>query len=166
MAKKNYLIEGVSGSGKSSACRELAKHGYKTIDGDKELAYQGDPETGEPTNSSSHYNHIWYIDKVIEIINDKSHSIAFFCGGSRNFNKFIDRFDEVFVLDVDDKTIEQRLATRGDNFGGKKKELELVHNLNKTKEDIPHKAVTVDATKPLNKVVDSILEYVDGNKET
>lgn len=165
MAEKNYLIEGVSGSGKSSVCRELAKRGYKTVDGDKELAYQGNPETGEPTKSSSHHNHIWDVDKVTKILDDKFNPAAFFCGGSRNFNKFIDKFDEVFVLDIDNETIKQRLATRGDNFGGKKEELELVLNLNNTKEDIPKKAVIVDATKPLNRVVDSILERVGNDKE-
>jgi broad-specificity NMP kinase len=46
MAKKNYLVEGVSGTGKSSVCDELQRRGYKAINGDKELAYQGDPETG------------------------------------------------------------------------------------------------------------------------
>jgi broad-specificity NMP kinase len=41
MAKKNYLVEGVSGTGKSSVCDELQRRGYKAINGDRELAYQG-----------------------------------------------------------------------------------------------------------------------------
>jgi broad-specificity NMP kinase len=40
MAKKNYLVEGVSGTGKSSVCDELQRRGYKAINGDKELAYR------------------------------------------------------------------------------------------------------------------------------
>lgn len=160
MAKRNYLIEGVSGSGKSSVCNELSKRGYKTIDGDKELAYQGDPETGKSVKGFSHHNHIWDVDKVTKLLEDSADSIAFFCGGSRNFHRFIDKFDEVFVLDVDDETIRHRLAKRGDNFGAKKEELELVLQQNATKEGVPEDSVAIDATKSLNNVVDVILEHV------
>jgi len=42
MAKRNYLIEGSSGTGKSAVWEELQKRGYKAINGDMELAYRGD----------------------------------------------------------------------------------------------------------------------------
>ena len=45
MGMRNYLIEGVSGTGKTSVCKELKRRGYHAINGDNELAYQGDPET-------------------------------------------------------------------------------------------------------------------------
>jgi hypothetical protein len=47
MGKRNYLIEGVSGAGKTSVCQELRRRGYVAINGDRELAYQGDPTTGQ-----------------------------------------------------------------------------------------------------------------------
>ena len=47
MGMRNYLIEGVSGTGKTSVCKELQRRGYYAINGDTELAYQGDPETGK-----------------------------------------------------------------------------------------------------------------------
>jgi broad-specificity NMP kinase len=40
MVKRNYLVEGVSGTGKSSVCDELRRRGYKAINGDRELAYR------------------------------------------------------------------------------------------------------------------------------
>jgi Cdc6-like AAA superfamily ATPase len=43
MGMRNYLIEGVSGTGKTSVCKELQRRGYYAINGDTELAYQGDP---------------------------------------------------------------------------------------------------------------------------
>ncbi len=46
---RNYLIEGVSGTGKTAVCKELRQRGYHAINGDTELAYQGGPDTGEPT---------------------------------------------------------------------------------------------------------------------
>ena len=45
MAKRNYLIEGGSGTGKSAVWEELQRRGYKAINGDRELAYKGDPQT-------------------------------------------------------------------------------------------------------------------------
>jgi len=48
MGIRNYLIEGVSGTGKTSVCLALRARGYHSINGDTELAYQGDPVTGPP----------------------------------------------------------------------------------------------------------------------
>ena len=50
MGVKNYLIEGVSGTGKTAVCKELQRRGFHAINGDRELAYLGDPETGKPTD--------------------------------------------------------------------------------------------------------------------
>jgi hypothetical protein len=49
LGMRNYLIEGVSSTGKTSVCKELQRRGYDAIHGDSELAYLGDPETGTPT---------------------------------------------------------------------------------------------------------------------
>ena len=40
---------------------------------------------------------------------------TFFCGGSRNFKQFIDFFDEIFILDVDAETLNERLDSRPDD---------------------------------------------------
>src|SRR5688500_19070728 len=68
MGIKNYLIEGVSGTGKTSVCNELQRRGYHAIHGDRELAYRGDPETGEPRDGSGHEHHIWNVDKVKALV--------------------------------------------------------------------------------------------------
>ena len=170
MGIRNYLIEGVSGTGKTSVCHELRRRGYQAINGDRELAYQGDPETGEPAHAPesfeseaariawSHARHIWDIGKVKALAADQGSPISFFCGGSRNFHRFIDLFDAVFVLDVDRDTLLRRLAGRGgDEFGGREIERALVERVHTTKEDIPKDAIVVDATAPLARVVDEIL---------
>ncbi|PKL76781.1 MAG: nucleoside kinase [Candidatus Melainabacteria bacterium HGW-Melainabacteria-1] len=159
MGIKNYLIEGVSGTGKTAVCKELRRRGYHAINGDRELAYQGNPETGEPLDGLGHQHHIWDVDQVKSLVADQSHPITFFCGGSRNFHRFIELFDGVFVLDVDLDTLNRRLAARPeDEWGGKPAERELVLRLHATKADIPKNAVTIDATRPLEHVVDEILE--------
>ncbi|TIX91366.1 AAA family ATPase [Rhizobium sp. P44RR-XXIV] len=169
MGVRNYLIEGVSGTGKTSVATELQKRGYHAIHGDRELAYQGDPRTGEPLDDTTHQqgalniafgheHHLWNIDKVKSLVADRSHSVSFFCGGSRNFQSFIDLFDQVFVLDVDLDTLNRRLASRpADEFGGKAAERELIVRLHAAKDDIPKNATAIDATAPLVTVVDEIL---------
>ncbi len=173
MGTKNYLIEGVSGTGKTSVATELERRGHHTVHGDRELAYKGDPQTGEPLDMTKygvpvdvafgHRHHVWEVGKVKLMIADVSHPITFFCGGSRNFHQFIDLVDGVFVLDVDRATLERRLASRpADEFGGKPAERGLVMQLHATKEDIPsntHNATPIDATAPLSVVVDVILAH-------
>lgn len=50
MGVRNYLIEGVSGSGKTTVAEELQRRGYHVIHGDRQFAYYGDPESGEPVD--------------------------------------------------------------------------------------------------------------------
>ena len=159
MGVKNYLIEGVSCTGKTSVCDELRRRGYHSIHGDRDLAYQGDPETGEPLDGFAHEHHIWDVDKVRALVADQSHAASFFCGGSRNFDRFIDLFDGVFVLEVDLDTLNRRLALRPeDEWGGPASEEEFNARLqHATKEDIPKNAIIIDATAPIARVVDTIL---------
>jgi dephospho-CoA kinase len=162
MGVRNYLVEGVSGTGKTSVCRELNRRGYRAINGDRELAYQGDPETGEATDTALHQHHIWDIDRVRSLVADHQEPVAFFCGGSRNFSKFIDLFDEVFVLDIDLDTLHRRLDQRPlDEWGSRPAERDLIVRLHRTKEDIPSRGVVIDATQPLAEVVDAILRHVE-----
>ncbi|MBV6631735.1 MAG: nucleoside kinase [Alphaproteobacteria bacterium] len=162
MGIKNYLVEGVSGTGKTSVCHELTRRGYQGINGDRELAYQGDPVTGEPLPGSAHEHHIWDVAKVRSIVEDHSHSKTFFCGGSRNFSQFIDLFDEVFVLGVAWSVLEQRLAARGDDeWGGTVEERALVKRVQATGEDTPQIGIRIDTSVPLAKVVDTILNHCE-----
>jgi dephospho-CoA kinase len=163
MGLRNYLIEGVSGTGKTSVCNELRQRGFHAINGDRELAYQGDPETGRPTDGLVHEHHIWHVDKVKALIANQDVPVTFFCGGSRNFSKFIDLFDGVFVLEVDLDTLLRRLEKRPeDEWGGKQSERDLVVRLHQTKEDTPKNGIIIDATAPLARVVDEILRRTSG----
>ncbi|GAA6527008.1 AAA family ATPase [Intrasporangium sp. DVR] len=163
MGKRNYLIEGVSGTGKTSVCGELRRRGYHAINGDTELAYQGDPETGEPARGGapSHGQHIWNVAQVRALVADDTEPVTFFCGGSRNFSTFLDLFDGVFVLEIDLDTLKRRLDARPDDeFGGQQSERDLILHLHGTREDVPGTGVPIDATAPLGAVADEILRRV------
>jgi broad-specificity NMP kinase len=165
MGIRNYLIEGVSGTGKTSVCKELQRRGYYAINGDTELAYQGDPEAGKPTDGLTHEHHIWHVDKVIALVANQDEAVAFFCGGSRNFSEFVDLFDGVFVLEVDLDTLNRRLDERmEDEWGGNQTERELIARLHQTKEDIPKNGIVIDATASVARVVDEIVRQSEANK--
>jgi hypothetical protein len=169
MGVRNYLIQGVSGAGKTAVATELLRRGYQAIHGDRELAYRGDPETGlavapetaTPTAAWKAEHHIWDVEKVRALVANQEAPATFFCGGSRNFTKFIDLFDGVFVLDVDldtmNRRIDERVALDATDFGGKPEEREVIARLYATKEDVPKNAMNIDATAPLARVVDAIL---------
>ena len=166
MGIRNYLIEGVSCAGKTSVCDELQRRGYHAVHGDRELAYRGDPETGEPTDGFAHGHHIWNVDKVKALVADRDEAVTFFCGGSRNFAKFIDLFDGVFVLEVDLDTLNRRLDERPDSewAGEKPPERELIVRLHQTKEDVPKNGIVIAATAPLAHVVDEILRLSEADE--
>lgn len=155
---QNYLVEGVSGTGKTSVCRELRRRGFHAVDGDIDLANQGDPATGEPTDVPSHWHHLWDVDGVRALVADQTQRITFFCGGSRNVSTFVDLFDAVFVLEVDRTTLDRRLERRPEGeFGARQSERDLIARLHRTGEDTPVNGVRIDATAPLAHVVDEIL---------
>jgi adenylate kinase family enzyme len=159
MGRRNYLIEGLSGTGKTSVADELQRRGYQAIHGDRELAYRGDPETGEPMEAGGHEHHIWSVDRVRALVADRTEPITFFCGGSRNFSKFIDLFDGVFVLQVDLDTLHRRLDARPDAEwgGGTATARERIVQWHATGADVPENGVAIDATAPIEHVVDEIL---------
>lgn len=159
MGRRNYLIEGLSGTGKTSVADELQRRGHHAIHGDRELAYRGDAATGEPTVGGGHDHHIWDVDKVRALVADRTAPATFFCGGSRNFRRFIGLFDEVFVLDVDLATLNRRLDQRPDDEwgGAEPTERELIVRWHATKDGLPEKGVMIDATAPIERVVDDIL---------
>ena len=168
MGVRNYLIEGVSGAGKTAVAEELQRRGYHVIHGDRTLAYTGDPETGEKLDGPPPgetdpvawgYEHwIWPLDEVRSILADQSHPITFFCGGARNSRHFIAQLDGVFILELDTTTLLRRLEGRPDDeFGGRPAEQELVLRVHATREGLPDSGVSINATAPLGRVVDDIL---------
>ena len=164
MGVKNYLIDGVSCAGKTTVCGELQRRGYHVIHGDEELAYWGDLKTGEPVNggSDAHRSWLWDVTKVNALVTDQNHAATFFCGGSRNADRFIGLFDEVFVLDIDLETLNRRLAARPETeWGGTAQEGEAFARVqHATKVGLPVNAINIDATAPLASVVDEILRHV------
>ncbi len=176
MGIENYLIEGGSGTGKTTVAEELQKRGYHVIHGDRELAFIGDPQTGKIIKEPDHDNewsknvwrqkhYIWDLGKVTNIIKDHSTPVSFFCGGSRNSHQFIDLFDDVFILEVKDieiinQRLDERVARDPTDFGGTEAEKKLIAQLHETKRNFPKNGTVIDSTAPIEEVVNKILEMV------
>ncbi len=166
MGVRNYLIEGGSGTGKTTVANELQRRGFHVIHGDRELAYDGDPETGEPTDPDPCKPRIWNVDRVKAIVSDQGEAVTFFCGGSGNVAKHIDLFDGVFILEVTDldevmRRIDERVAVDPSDWGGRPEEREIIARLHRTKERIPQAGTRIDAAAPIECVVDEILRLAN-----
>ena len=176
MGRRNYLIDGVSGAGKTAVCTELQRRGYQAIHGDRELAYRGDPETGQPTYPETgtptaiwmSEHHIWDVEKVQALVANQDEAVTFFCGGSKNSSKYIDLFDGVFVLEVDLDTslrrIDERVALDPTDWGGTPEEREITVRMYHTKAALPQNGTIIDATAPLARVVDEILRLTQAER--
>ncbi len=167
MAQHNYLIRGLSGTGKSSVCAELIKRGYAAIDADDTVAYL---ET--PCRTSSLGQRIpeiwnWDIDKLAVMLSDKKESILFICGGATNESQFIQMFETAVTLSVDDDTMTQMLLNRINNgYRNRLDELAQQIKWNKTSREYTtknKKDIVIDATRPLDDVVDAVIESTISN---
>ena len=157
MAKRNYLVEGLSGAGKSSVYEELIRRGYKAISTDRAWKYRADPYTGLP--DGRHHNSMWDQRKAVSELENPEPEVLFVCGSSRNRDRFLPYFTKIFNLRIDDDTMRRRLQERTNNeFGKQPEEVELMLRLNRSDEK-PAGAIDVDAAQPLEQVVDELLRF-------
>ena len=161
MAKRNYLVEGLSGTGKSSVYEELIRRGYKAISTDRAWKYYADPETGLRGGPRRSDNSMWDEQRAVGELESAEPDVLFVCGSSRNRDRFLPYFTAIFNLRVDDDTMRRRLQERTNNdFGKQLEDLELMLRLNRSGE-APAGAIDLDATQPLHDVVDELLCLAD-----
>lgn len=161
MGIRNYLIDGGSGTGKTTVCTELQRRGYHAVHGDRELCREAVPVLA----SDRHLPPLWDVAKVRALIADHDAAVTFFCGGTRNSSEFVDLLDGVFVLEVDDldtvmRRIDERVRVDPSDWGGRPDERETIVRLHHTKEGIAE-GIAIDASAPLERVVDEILRRVE-----
>lgn len=157
MAKRNYLVEGLSGTGKSSVYEELVRRGYTAISTDRAWSYSADRDTGLPGGPIGHDTWMWDQQRALSELESPEPEVLFVCGSSRNRDHFLPYFTKVFNLRIDDDTMRRRLEERTeDDWLLGQEGVELMLELNQSDEG-PAGAIDVDATQPLNQVVDELL---------
>jgi len=167
-------ITGIAGAGKSAVYEELVRRGYEAHEADNTLSNFYVNETGElssPTTALERTaewrkHNSWKMpkDKLLELKRTSVGRPVFVCGVAANEEEYIDVFDKVFALDVDDETLKHRVTTRdtGD-FGKSKHEMESLLEWQQTTSDYYQKvgAHVIDSTKPLSEVVDRIIANIN-----
>jgi gluconate kinase len=157
MANRNYLVEGLSGSGKSAVYEELVRRGYNAISTDRAWSYHVDPDTGLPGGPIDHDNWMWDRQKAVRELENPEPAVLFVCGSSRNRDQFLLYFTKIFNLRIDDDSMRRRLEERtADDWELGPEAIELMLELNRSDEK-PAGAIDIDATQPLNQVVDELL---------
>ena len=112
MAKRNYLVEGLSGAGKSSVYEELIRRGYAAISTDRAWGYDADPDTGLPGGPARFDTWMWDRQEALSVLESPEPDVLFVCGSSRNRDDFLPYFTAVFNLRIDDDTMRRRLQER------------------------------------------------------
>jgi shikimate kinase len=168
-----FFITGIAGSGKSTVQHELKSRGYEAYDTDDDgFAKWHNDLTGyvHPKSSVKKEDrteeflkiHSWKVPRIEieELATCAKRKIIFLCGVASNEDELRDLFEAVFELTIDDETLINRLTTRTNNDWGKqpqelKKTLESQHNADELYRK--HNPILIDATQPVDIVVDTIL---------
>jgi hypothetical protein len=161
VAQRNYLVEGLSGAGKSSVYEELIRRGYWAVSTDRAWKVPLDPGAVRPVGPMRHHSALWDEQRAIGELERPEPDVLFVCGSSGNRDRFRPYFTEIFNLRIDDDTMRRRLRDRTNNdFGKRPEEVELMLRLNRIGER-PSGAIDLDATRPLGRVVDELLRAAD-----
>ncbi|OGL21947.1 hypothetical protein A2707_01165 [Candidatus Saccharibacteria bacterium RIFCSPHIGHO2_01_FULL_45_15] len=146
---KRYLISGLPSTGKSTVTTELLRRGYYAIDADAAIA------------SKTSEGWIWNEDRLQHALLNSNDRDVFICGSATNRDEFINLFDSVFILYIDNVTMRHRLTSRTNNNFGKDPNIlakQLRNNLGVKEYSLKRGRLVIDATQPITTVVDMILE--------
>lgn len=166
-------ITDISGSGKTTVRNELQRRGYTAYGTDEDdLAHFYNNETGElikhhvtadDRTREWRSHHTWKVERaaVEKLRNEAKDKPVFLCGVvSNDASELWDLFEKVFALTINEEVLRHRITSRTNNDHGKNPhEFEELLNWQKTAQKDYEKlgAITIDATKPVQEVVDEIL---------
>ena len=167
------LITGSAGSGKTTIRAELQKRGCEAYDTDSDgFSSWHNKGTGQavkspPTNrlpQEWYEQHDWVLSatKVSKLAEQATNKTIFLCGTVGNKREILDLFSQIILLNIDEETLKTRLAHRngGNEFGKQQHELVRILDWHKTVEKDYRElgAVIIDATRPIETVVENIIE--------
>lgn len=144
------LVTGMSGTGKSSALRGLARLGHRVVDTDADRwSRWGTGEDGAP-------EWLWQEDAIAELLAGHRAGKLFVAGCRSNQKQFYPCFEHIALLSAPAPVILARVATRTTNtFGKAGHERDLIlRDLAEVEPRLRQSAtVEIDATAPLEQVV-------------
>lgn len=170
-----YLVTGNPGSGKSALTQELARRGLSAIDPDHdpELTHYED-EAGDtvlridvPRDPDQEWlqSHrwVWSRPRMERLLHDQDGPV-FVCGIALNLDQFLDLFDGVFLLQIDEATQDARLVAydRANPPGRNDPKRQAIRDgLPVFQERMLNLgAIAIDATAPTAAIADELLARV------
>jgi dephospho-CoA kinase len=154
---RKVLLTGMSGTGKSSALRELELLGFEVVDTDR---------GGWSVWSDSEGGYVWREERIAELLEGQRPRTLYVSGTVSNQSRFYPRFDAVVLLSAPAEVLVRRIATRTTNDYGKRAE-ELESILRDLAEVEPLLRATctheVDATQPLDAIVAQLVAIGNGS---
>jgi len=168
-----YFITGISGSGKTTVARELIKRGHIALDSKvtKGIFHFADSK-GQPASDYHPQDKDWLdiykwtlnLPLLQEYLERYKEANAIFLCGRGNIRQHWALADKVLLLKVDANTMVERLnrMDRDNNFAKDKETQEkLLNDLEFVQRSLTNAgAITIDATQPIDSVVDTILENI------
>ena len=122
MNTKSYLITGVSGSGKTTIVRALKALNFEAIDMDANMERYNMLEAENQKVSEravstiedfSDTNWVWRRDTFEQLKSEASSDKIFFAANAINMVPFWPEFNIVFLLEIDEPTMDYRIEHRG-----------------------------------------------------
>lgn len=168
------LITGVSGTGKSTICKELTKLGreaydIENVEGMFEMYHKGTDKVFEDYDNSNP-EHIksaeWRCDvgKLRGLLDSQKTETGFYCGIASNMDEILPLFDKVMVLRPDSRVLSGRLETREGtaDIGNTKEGREVVLGWKDWWEGEMRKkgAILVDANRSPSEIADRIIRLI------
>jgi dephospho-CoA kinase len=147
------LVTGMSGTGKSTALRELGRRGHLVVDTDT-VAWS---EWVVLPDGSSDW--IWREPEMSRLLAEHHDGALFVAGCRSNQGTFYPQFDEVVLLSAPAEIVLQRISRRTDNPYGKSAEerARILDDL-ATVEPLLRRTATVEiaATQPIHDVIEQL----------
>jgi AAA domain len=161
---RRILVTGMSGTGKSSALRELERRGFRVVDTDSTEWSEWFPDA-----DGGRGEWLWREDRLADLLATPDERTLYVSGCHSNQGKFYDRFDAVVLLSAPAEVLRDRIAHRSTNdWGQGPGERELILFDLETVEPLLRKTCTheLDASRPLDEVVAALAAIGQASRST
>ncbi len=174
---KKIFITGISGTGKSTVCKQLNVLGYtacdiEDVDGMFKMYRKGTREVFDDFDNADPekiHDSEWIcdVDQLKKQLSEQKTDIAFYCGVASNMDDLIPLFDTFILLKTNANTLHGRLSNREgtEDMGNTEESRQAVLGWKDWWEEemTDRGAVVVSADGTPNEITEKILNFLEKN---